>query len=257
MVLDELLQGKDLDFVLLLSSLSSVLGGLGLAAYAGANAFLDTFAGERNRAGRVPWISVNWDAWQFPEEDGESAEDSILPDEGAEAFRRILERAPHQVVVSVSDLEARLAQWIRIDRNRQSTEPAPQGLTPQHARPELTVAYTAARSEAEGMLVEIWQDLLGVVPVGVFDNFFELGGHSLLAIQLISRIREVFRTECSVHRVFEAPTIAELAPDLTEDRGRADEARTAQMLELVEQLSDTEIAALLESDGSAPSAKMS
>jgi phthiocerol/phenolphthiocerol synthesis type-I polyketide synthase E len=39
-------------------------------------------------------------------------------------------------------------------------------------------------------VVEIWEELLGVAPVGVADDFFELGGDSLLATLVVSRLRE-------------------------------------------------------------------
>ncbi len=57
-----------LDFCLLTSSLSAVLGGLGYHAYAAGNAFLDQFARWANQHSEFPWISVNWDAWRFPDD---------------------------------------------------------------------------------------------------------------------------------------------------------------------------------------------
>lgn len=82
---------------------------------------------------------------------------------------------------------------------------------PGDARPELDEGFVAPRTPTEGVLAAIWGEVLGLKQVGVHDNFFDLGGHSLLATQVISRIRESFRTELSLRSVFEFPTLADLA----------------------------------------------
>lgn len=66
----------------------------------------------------------------------------------------------------------------------------------------------------EASLIAIWQDLLRLKQVHIHDNFFELGGHSLLATQMTSRVRDTFGLELPLKKVFEAPTIAQLAPIL-------------------------------------------
>jgi amino acid adenylation domain-containing protein len=71
--------------------------------------------------------------------------------------------------------------------------------------------FVAPRTPAEERMAAIWAEVLGVERVGAEDHFFDLGGHSLLATQLISRVREAFRTELPLRAVFEAPTLAELA----------------------------------------------
>ncbi|HSU13785.1 non-ribosomal peptide synthetase, partial [Longimicrobium sp.] len=71
--------------------------------------------------------------------------------------------------------------------------------------------YVAPRTPAEERMAGIWAQVLGMERVGGEDNFFDLGGHSLLATQLVSRVREEFRTELPLRAVFEAPTLAELA----------------------------------------------
>ena len=55
LVLEDLLRGKKSDFCLLLSSLTSVLGGIGQAGYASSNIYMDTFARNHNRSSPVPW----------------------------------------------------------------------------------------------------------------------------------------------------------------------------------------------------------
>ncbi|MFY0076131.1 phosphopantetheine-binding protein, partial [Acinetobacter baumannii] len=63
----------------------------------------------------------------------------------------------------------------------------------------------------QGMLAQIWRDVLNIDQVGVHDNFFTLGGHSLLAAQVIVRLRDKFRVDLPLRAMFEAPTISKLA----------------------------------------------
>ena len=57
----------------------------------------------------------------------------------------------------------------------------------------------------------MFQDVLKMNSVEVSDNFFTLGGHSLLAVQLVSRIRDVFRVEIDLTDIFQAPRVNDLA----------------------------------------------
>jgi amino acid adenylation domain-containing protein len=95
----------------------------------------------------------------------------------------------------------------------------------------------APRTDTERFLADCWRDVLSVDGIGVFDNFFEVGGHSLLATRIISRIRQQFQIELELRRLFEAPTIAQLA-DSIEDQLIAD----------IEALSEEEAEHLLAAD---------
>jgi acyl transferase domain-containing protein len=236
-VLEEVLRGVPLDFCLLFSSSSSVLGGLGFCAYSAANNFLDAFAHRRNRAGGGRWLSADWDTWSSkaePEPAGAAstplARLVMTPDEGFEAFRRVL-RAPSlsQVVVSLGDLGARIAQWV--ERQPEPSAEATGSVSPTHTRPNLANQYLAPRNEMERALVEIWQEVLGIDTIGVYDDFFELGGHSLLGVRVISRVRRHFRASLPVSVLFESRTVAELAEAILVKRAQhLDEAELAGLL---------------------------
>jgi len=256
-VLEKLLQGKSPDFCLMLSSISGVLGGLGLLPYASANLFLDTFAARQNQVGSVPWISVNWDAWQFPA-DEQAYRNSvpnwteyILPSEGGDAFRRLLDGKPGNIAVSVTELQGRLDKWVKL-QSLHETPIATSKPGSLHGRPNLSSQYVAPRTQTEQAVAAAWENLLGVAPIGVHDRFFELGGHSLLAIQLIAKIRETFQVEVPPQRVFEAPTVAQFAASIEADikaakehQERQEEERMSELLDLVEGLSEEQVAEML------------
>jgi NAD(P)-dependent dehydrogenase (short-subunit alcohol dehydrogenase family)/acyl carrier protein len=250
LALEDALRNRAVDFWMLVSSLSAVLGGLGFAAYAAANAFLDAFATRKNQDDGPPWISVDWDGWQFPSTEAGSGgapafSTSILPEEGVQIFQRILRHCPRQpVAVSTVDLQTRLDQWVNLASLREAQQTQEPAATSRHARPSLPTAYVPPRNPTEEQITALWQQLLGIDQIGIHDNFFELGGHSLLGIQLISQLQGRFRIELSAHRLFEAPTVAELA-EIIDHAHRAQDEKIAELLKMVEGLSEVEVEELL------------
>jgi amino acid adenylation domain-containing protein len=71
--------------------------------------------------------------------------------------------------------------------------------------------YVAARTESERRLAAIWQEVLGIGRVSVTNSFFDLGGHSLLAVRLVGAMRDTFQLNVPIARVFQTPTVEQLA----------------------------------------------
>ena len=67
------------DFCCIQSSLSSIIGGLGLAAYASANHFIDSFVTQQNQHSPFPWFAINWDAYTEVEESGHNEQHRTHP----------------------------------------------------------------------------------------------------------------------------------------------------------------------------------
>jgi acyl transferase domain-containing protein/acyl carrier protein len=235
LILEKILHEKKLDFFLLMSSLSSVLGGLGVAAYSAANLFMDAFTHQHNQTHSFSWLSVNWDIWKVEEENKQEQSTSfgatldklaITPKDGLKAFQRIFSCGQlNQVVVSTGDLQLRINQSIKRESLREITASTKVKLCSHHSRPDLQNAYVAPRNEIEQTIADIWQTLLGVKQIGIHDNFFELGGHSLLATQVIAQMRETVKIDFSLNILFDKPTVADIAQYIEKIR------RTTQALQ--------------------------
>ncbi len=214
------LQGVPLDFCMLVSSLSVVLGGRGYAAYAAANCFMDAFVQRHNRGGQQPWIGVNWDAWQL--EDGKMtsmsqslAQLALLPAEGGAALRRIVAwQGGDQVVVSTAALDARLEQ---LRQQAGALRGAAEVATEIHPRPDIPTPYVPPETDLERQIATVWQQALGFEQIGLNDNFFDLGGDSLIAIRVVSRMKEVLQINLSVVTLYERLSIKALAEFLEQE----------------------------------------
>jgi acyl transferase domain-containing protein len=241
-ILDRALQDRVSDFYLLQSSLSTVVGGIGFAAYAAANCFMDayaTYAAQRSTS-QVPWISVNWDACRWDDAPANTATGqtlvdlALLPKEVGEVTERILSRPDcTQIIVSPVELSLRRKQPHPAQLSSDSS---------QYARPTLSTDYVPPQTETETAIAQIMQDLLGIERVGIHDNFFELGGHSLLAIQAVSKLRETFQVELPMRDfLFEAPTIAGIAKIIVDSQTQSiaqggHHQAIADLLDQVEQM---------------------
>jgi amino acid adenylation domain-containing protein len=131
----------------------------------------------------------------------------------------------------------------------------PNGKVDRRALPAPTFAGraegVAPRTETEVALAAVWAEVLRVDRVYADDAFFDLGGQSLLAAQVAARVRDRLGVELPLRRVFEEPTLADLAAAVDAER----DAAFLRMLDHLEALSDEEVAALLEEAGAAAEAR--
>jgi acyl transferase domain-containing protein/acyl carrier protein len=207
LVLAEVLGDSPLDFGCMMSSVASVVGGIGNAGYAAANRFLDAVA-ERGTG----LVSIDWEGWGFP--DARPVTDArshawqelrqlaLSPAEGVDVLDLVLRcRAHARLAVSTTDLERRIQRWTR-PAAAPSADPAPRQLTGE---------------ELKRGVAKLWAEVLRTEIDRYDQNIFDLGGDSLLAVRLARRIEEEFGMPLSTTELLEAPTIDQLAARLQPD----------------------------------------
>ena len=78
-------------------------------------------------------------------------------------------------------------------------------------------SYVAPALPHHHQLVTIWEEVLGVRPIGIKDDFFELGGDSLLAVRLFERIEQQCGKKLGLATLFAGATIEQVAVALGEE----------------------------------------
>jgi amino acid adenylation domain-containing protein len=74
--------------------------------------------------------------------------------------------------------------------------------------------FLGPRTPTEQRVAAIVASLLGLERVGVNDNFFYLGGNSLFGTQVIARLRDAFNVDLPLLKLFDHPTVADLAAEV-------------------------------------------
>lgn len=254
LVLAEVLKNQDinLDFLVLCSSLSAILGEFGQVDYCAANTFLDAFAHQNTNKTGLYTVAINWDVWQdigmainpavpnkIKQQLQERLKQGIISAEGVNVFSRILGIKASQVVVSTQDLQAKFSSKSLLLEEIAQFQQSESNYKISREREN----YLAPENVIEQQIAEIWQELLGIEQISSNDNFFELGGHSLLAVQILSRLREKFSVELTLRTLLsEAPTIAELAKIISDRQSSLNDSQLLEnLLAEIENLSITEI----------------
>jgi acyl carrier protein len=67
--------------------------------------------------------------------------------------------------------------------------------------------FVAPSTELERSVARIWQEILGIAPIGLDDNFFDLGGDSLIATQAMAQLKRELGVEIPVVSLYEGVTI--------------------------------------------------
>jgi non-ribosomal peptide synthase protein (TIGR01720 family) len=230
----EMLHEDPLDYVVLCSSMSVQTTGYGLVGYIGACAYLDAVAHQHRKNRQTRFVSVNWDIWDTeqrgirrkldPAITTQAKEDRPLvrPHEGADILLRALVAHTPQVVVATANLHDILIKNRKIgtllaqreDSVEQEGDQSDRENSGFFERPTLSSDYAAPETEAETILVAIWQEAFGVAPIGIHDNFFELGGESLLGVKIIASARQKGLV-IDPKKMFTHPTIAQVVSGLS------------------------------------------
>ena len=82
---------------------------------------------------------------------------------------------------------------------------------PGRWRPHLGTVPSEPEDLLQYQLVRIWEEVLGVAPIGIRDDFFELGGSSLLAIEIATKIEQHFARKISLSAMLAGATVEQLA----------------------------------------------
>jgi phthiocerol/phenolphthiocerol synthesis type-I polyketide synthase E len=229
-LLRELLHGRNVQFVLLISSNATALGGVGFLAYTAANLYMDAYALQQfRRDDETAWICSNWDHWpeiearreQFDLQFDETAVIKALErkhlyamtkEEAQQGVAKILDSFESGVVyVSKGDFAYRVGRGPKPKPVASNLGDVSTDAREKNPRPNIKSVYVAPRSDVERKIAKIWAQFLGIEKVGIHDDFFELGGHSLLATKLIPAIRTAVGTDLPLAKFFAAPTIAKIA----------------------------------------------
>ena len=139
----------------------------------------------------------------FTEKYGEGIDDLS----GIETLRLLLssEITPPFVLATAAELE-------KVTSRKRS---ANKTLMSVPLRDKLDTRYIVPDNEQEMQLCGIWEEVLGVSPIGIDDNFLDLGGDSISAIQVQFAVQKAFEQNISMSEIFRWSTIRELASRLS------------------------------------------
>ncbi|HEX2927571.1 MAG TPA: SDR family NAD(P)-dependent oxidoreductase [Ruminiclostridium sp.] len=222
LVLDNIFKEKDLDFMVICSSISSALREFGQVDYVAANLFLDSYARYASlRYKNTFTLSINWDTWidtgilldaivKMQEGMAEFFKDGLTAEEGIECFGRLLQANEPQIAVSTKDLNREIELIAKEFNAKRVKNLLNSGR--KYPRPELSCEYAAPSNETEHKIASVWEELFRIDKVGVRDNFYELGGDSLIAFSLVSELQKHF--VINVTDIYDYPTISALAEKL-------------------------------------------
>ena len=231
--LHELTRDIPLDFFVLFSSASSVVGLLGHGAYASSNTALDALAHHRKGLG-LPALTINWPLWAEVGLGARVGDQLRLPgarpittDQGFEAMERLLNQGGAQIAVLPIDwrklLESlpagrRSSLFADLAREAQpaaEARGAPQ--TPQLLQ-QLEEALPAERERT--LLAHLRREVAGVLGYGSADaldlqkGFFQMGMDSIRAMELKNRLQIALGRSLPSTLVFDYPTITLLSERL-------------------------------------------
>jgi acyl transferase domain-containing protein/acyl carrier protein len=230
LLLERLTRDRELDFLVLFSSSTALLGAGGYAHYAAANLFLDATAMATSRPRRRV-LSVNWGTWEVmrlatAENQRSYRESGLRPMASAaalDALGNLLRATAPQMMVADIDWgmlkPLHEARRIRPFLSRMGAEPVAVKASAQTSAPALIDRWrtTPVDLRREVLLAFVSDEVTTVLaldrrePVPLETGLFELGMDSLMSVELRRRLEQGVGQPLPSTLTFNYPNVSALA----------------------------------------------
>ena len=210
-VIDHATRAQPLDFFLMFSSISSLMGGIGQAGYVTANTYLDQYPASRTGPGLS--MTVNWAAWaeqgmavRMGLDESRNNLYSLANAEALQCFDAVLRHPRPHVVVGRPNRRV-LEQSSRTSMIFDDDERREQPLAEVRVTAPSAANGNGVYTTTETSVAAAWRAVLGNPVIDVHANFTEAGGDSILAVRLLDALRADFGDLVDITSVFTYPTI--------------------------------------------------
>ncbi|MCP4117668.1 MAG: SDR family NAD(P)-dependent oxidoreductase [Desulfobacteraceae bacterium] len=231
-----LTRGLDLDFMVLFSSMTALLGNAGQAGYGAANAFMDGLAHLGHREGR-PCLSINWGGWAGPgmaagiDSKGRDRLEAsgiglIEADRGLDILEQLLALDRPQVAVLRMKWDRYAEGYGGGGPPAMITElisgsPAKKNRATDNIVKQLAALPSNAREQA--LIDYLWGKAARILgfpedtPPDAEAGLFDLGMDSIMALQFKEQLADEFNHPIRATLVFNYPSIGDIAGYLKEN----------------------------------------
>ncbi len=97
-----------------------------------------------------------------------------------------------------------------------------------HIQYESKSEFVTPEGETEEKLAALWKETLALDNISAMDNFFKIGGHSLKAVILQAKIERDFKLRLSIKKIFDLPSLRQMAAYIASASCAKDPAGTIQ-----------------------------
>lgn len=230
-LLDKYTENQNLDFFVLCSSGVGISGEIGLADYAAANAFLDSFAQQRGRSKST--LAIDWVVWKNARmmegfsKNVDGFFKQLTPEKAIRSLNIILKKQISRILIGEINYESPFLKHIEKGPIKLADEillklsfcqPKPEILTSETQNThDVVLVGKKDYTEVEKAISKIVGEVLGYSEINIYDNFFELGGNSILLNYIWKEIDILYPNKVMISDLFAYPSIYALASFITKE----------------------------------------
>lgn len=232
-LLNKYFVNQRIDFLILFSSIVSLLGGAGQSDYASANAYMDAYA-DKLRSEGIACFSINWPAWsetgmarRYDIDDEHTLFKSVTSEEAKHFLEAIVEENISQIIPG--NLNYALLHQVSNDLNFRFSETITKklaNLNEESSQPSKKVANeisiigkTGEVSKVEKIVAQAYANVLDLEEVDLYSSFSSLGGDSITATKLLKELNLEFPNVVEISDIFSYATVIELSKYIEEELG--------------------------------------